>query len=132
MLYKAKLDWEVAKIPSQTPKSHSNQETFRFYKAYFDAGNAEIETVGSLDGSRIIWALARLNQNFILPGNDELQGYIPHDLSFNEAMALRKSDPDKYIELSYKHSNPNQVKYMNFIDYKIKEEFKSNGYAAIY
>ena len=27
MLYKAKLDWEVSKIPSQRPKSHSNQET---------------------------------------------------------------------------------------------------------
>jgi len=76
MLYKAKLDWEVSKIPSQRPKSHSNQETFRFYKAYFDAGNAEIDTVGSLDGARIIWALARLNENFTLPGNDELKGYI--------------------------------------------------------
>ena len=43
MLYKAKLDWEVSKIPSQRPKSHSNQETFRFYKAYFDAGNISLE-----------------------------------------------------------------------------------------
>ena len=66
MLYKAKLDWEVSKIPSQRPKSHSNQETLRFYKAYFDAGNAEIETIGSLDGARINWAIARLNQRFIL------------------------------------------------------------------
>ena len=92
MLYKAKLDWEVSKIPSQRPKSHSNQETFRFYKAYFDAGNAEIETVGSLDGSRIIWALARLNQNFILPGNDELQGYI--------LLASRHEDREK-IEIQF-------------------------------
>ena len=76
MIYKAKLDWEVSKIPSQRPKSHSNQETFRFYKAYFQSGNAEIETVGSLDGARILWALARLNQNFVLPGKDELKGYI--------------------------------------------------------
>ena len=26
MLYKAKLDWEVSKIPSQRPKSYGNQE----------------------------------------------------------------------------------------------------------
>ena len=76
MLYKAKLDWEVSKIPSQRPKSHANQETLRFYKAYFDCGNAEIETVGSLDGARIIWSLARLNEDFVLPEKDEMKGYI--------------------------------------------------------
>ncbi|MEC8958066.1 MAG: DUF932 domain-containing protein [Nitrospinota bacterium] len=92
MLYKAKLDWEVSKIPSQRPKSHSNQETFRFYKAYFDAGNAEIETIGSLDGARIIWAIARLNQSFILPGDDELKGYI--------LLASRHEDREK-IEIQF-------------------------------
>jgi len=92
MLYKAKLVWEVSKIPSQRPKSHSNQETFRFYKAYFDAGNAEIETIGSLDGARIIWAIARLNQSFILPGDDELKGYI--------LLASRHEDREK-IEIQF-------------------------------
>ena len=92
MLYKAKLDWEISKIPSQRPKSHSNQETFRFYKAYFDAGNAEIETIGSLDGTRIIWALARLDKSFILPGDDELKGYI--------LLASRHEDREK-IEIQF-------------------------------
>lgn len=92
MLYKAKLDWEVSKIPSQRPKSHSNQETLRFYKAYFDAGNAEIDIVGSLDGARIIWALAKLNENFTLPGDDELKGYI--------LLASRHEDREK-IEIHF-------------------------------
>ena len=92
MLYKAKLDWEVSKIPSQRPKSHSNQETFRFYKAYFDSGNAEIDTVGSLDGARIIWALARLNEKITLPGDDELKGYI--------LLASRHEDREK-IEIQF-------------------------------
>ena len=92
MLYKAKLDWEVSKIPSQRPKSHSNQETFRFYKAYFDSGNAEIDSVGSLDGTRIIWALARLNENFTLPENDALKGYI--------LLASRHEDREK-IEIQF-------------------------------
>ncbi len=92
MLYKAKLDWEVSKIPSQRPKSHANQETLRFYKAYFDCGNAEIETVGSLDGARIIWSLARLNEDFVLPGDDELKGYI--------LLASRHEDREK-IEIHF-------------------------------
>ena len=92
MLYKAKLDWEVSKIPSQRPKSHANQETLRFYKAYFDCGNAEIETVGSLDGARIIWTLARLNEDFVLPGGDELKGYV--------LLASRHEDREK-IEIHF-------------------------------
>ena len=76
MLYKAKLDWEVSKIPSQRPKSHGNQETIRFFKGYFEAGEAPIESIGSLDGSRIIWGLARLNESFTLKERDTVQGYI--------------------------------------------------------
>ncbi len=92
ILYKAKLDWEVSKIPSQRPKSHANQETFRFYKAYFDAGNADIEIAGSLDGARIIWSLARLNEDFVLPGNDEVKGYL--------LLASRHEDREK-IEVQF-------------------------------
>ncbi|MEA3286723.1 MAG: urocanate hydratase [Candidatus Marinimicrobia bacterium] len=33
--------------------------------------------------------------------HDELRGYYPHGISFDEANALRESDPDKYIKLSY-------------------------------
>ena len=76
MLYKAKLDWEVSKIPSQRPKSYGNQETVRFFKGFFEAGEADIETIGSLDGARILWGLARLNQDFTLAGEDKVRGYI--------------------------------------------------------
>ncbi len=34
--------------------------------------------------------------------HDELRGYYPHGISFNEANALRESNPEKYIEMSYK------------------------------
>ena len=34
--------------------------------------------------------------------HDELRGYYPHGLTFAEANALRESDPDKYVEMSYK------------------------------
>jgi len=34
--------------------------------------------------------------------HDELVGYVPHGISFEEATELRKSNPEKYIEMSYK------------------------------
>jgi phage/plasmid-like protein (TIGR03299 family) len=76
MLYKAKLDWEVSKIPSQRPKSYGNQETIRFFKDFFGAAEAEIETVGGLDAARILWSLGRLKENFILKGGDVVKSYV--------------------------------------------------------
>ncbi|SVC68120.1 uncharacterized protein METZ01_LOCUS320974, partial [marine metagenome] len=33
--------------------------------------------------------------------HDELNGYFPHEISFDNALKLRESDPDKYIKMSY-------------------------------
>ena len=33
--------------------------------------------------------------------HDELNGYVPNGISFTEALALRKSNPQKYISMSY-------------------------------
>ncbi|HEY0143221.1 MAG TPA: urocanate hydratase [Thermoanaerobaculia bacterium] len=33
--------------------------------------------------------------------HDELQGYVPADMTYEEALSLRNSDPKKYIHLSY-------------------------------
>jgi urocanate hydratase len=33
--------------------------------------------------------------------HDELTGYVPADMSYADALALRKSDPDKYVDFSY-------------------------------
>jgi urocanate hydratase len=33
--------------------------------------------------------------------HDELMGYVPHGMPYEETLALRKSDPDKYIDLAY-------------------------------
>jgi len=34
--------------------------------------------------------------------HDELHGYVPAGMSFDEAVSLRESDPKKYVDLSYK------------------------------
>lgn len=33
--------------------------------------------------------------------HDELNGYVPHGIQYEEALTLRKSDPDKYIKMAY-------------------------------
>ncbi|UCC80364.1 MAG: urocanate hydratase [Candidatus Zixiibacteriota bacterium] len=33
--------------------------------------------------------------------HDELNGYVPNGIPYEEALALRKSDPDKYIKMAY-------------------------------
>jgi len=33
--------------------------------------------------------------------HDELNGYVPHGIAYDEALKLREQDPDKYIRMSY-------------------------------
>ena len=70
MLVKAKLDY---KRPYKSPANH---ETFRYIKAFAEAGDAHIQTVGQLDKGRIIWALAGLNITFTVKGTDPMEGCL--------------------------------------------------------
>ena len=70
MLVKARLDY---KRPYKSPANH---ETFRFIKAFTEAGDAHISTVGQLDKGRIVWALARLNATFMVKGVDPVEGCL--------------------------------------------------------
>lgn len=60
-----------------------NAEAFEFFKEFVEAGDATMETAGSLRGGHFVWGLANLNQSFNLNGNDEVKGYIlvgaPHE-----------------------------------------------------
>jgi len=53
-----------------------NSTVVQFFQEYVDAGDAHIETVGSLDGGRMVWALAKLGTEFSLPGKDRSEGYV--------------------------------------------------------
>lgn len=70
MLIKAELDYQR---PYLSPANH---EMFQFIKAFIAAGNAQLQTVGSLDKGRIIWVLAGLNEQFTLPGEDSVAGCL--------------------------------------------------------
>lgn len=57
-------------IPTQ------NHELFKFISEFCSVGGMSIETAGSLNGGKNIWVLAALNEGFMLPGNDRVNGYL--------------------------------------------------------
>ena len=76
LVRKVKLDFEVSRVPSGRLKSFANQETFQFFKSFTKHGDAPLETIGTLDNGRIVWALARLNEEFTLKEADRVKGYL--------------------------------------------------------
>lgn len=60
-----------------------NIEAFSFFKEFVEAGDAKMETAGSLLGGKRVWGLANLQESFKLANNDEVKGYLlvvsPHE-----------------------------------------------------
>lgn len=53
-----------------------NEQIFEFFKRFTEAGHMTMETAGSLKGGSEIWGLARIADDFELPGGDEIKGYL--------------------------------------------------------
>ena len=53
-----------------------NKEIFDFLKKFVEAGHMTLETAGSLDGGRQVWALAKLNKGFKVVKGDDVEGYL--------------------------------------------------------
>lgn len=64
-------------------KPVQNKDAFEFFKEFVEAGDAKMETAGSLRGGRYVWGLANLQESFKLANNDEVKGYLlvasPHE-----------------------------------------------------
>lgn len=60
-----------------------NREILHFFREFVATGDMTLETAGSLDGGRYIWAMAKLGSAFVLPGSDKVEGYVllmnPHE-----------------------------------------------------
>ena len=105
MLEAAGLNWEVERVPIYTGdnkdepivdhmairratdkyvydivsprwKPVQNREILHFFKEWTEAGDATLETAGSLRNGRQVWALANLKTGFVLPGGDAVKGYV--------------------------------------------------------
>jgi urocanate hydratase len=69
--------------------------------------------------ANVVDVLARMLERGIVPdiltdqtsAHDELNGYVPHGIDFEDAVKLRTKNPAKYIEMSYA-SMVQHVKYM--------------------
>lgn len=53
-----------------------NLEIVDFFAEYVAAGDMYIETLGSLNGGRDIWCLAKMGESFSLAGKDKVEGYV--------------------------------------------------------
>lgn len=53
-----------------------NDEIFDFYTKFVNEGHMTMETMGSLDDGRHLWALAKTKEHFILPGKDRVDAYM--------------------------------------------------------
>lgn len=121
MLEAAELNWEVVKVPTTYPwkgkdlnsgwsalirapdgsklnvvpndwNTVQNSIAFEFFNDWCAAGEINMETAGSLEGGRLVWALAKLNESFELPGHDQVNGYIlftnPHKYGWSTSVSL--------------------------------------------
>lgn len=57
-------------------KPVQNMESIDFFKKFTEAGHMTMETVGSLDGGKQVWGLAKLQKEITLPGDDVVSGHL--------------------------------------------------------
>ena len=71
-----------------------NERIFDFFQKFSKHANISMETAGSLRGGKDIFGLAKLNDNFALPGGDEINGFVlfrqPHQPGY--AMSIRDTE----------------------------------------
>lgn len=103
MLKAAGLDWEVSLKPMYFSGAHpvndhfalvrdsdnrvldvvgnryqpvQNTDAFEFFTEFVHAGDAKMDTAGSLHNGQWVWGLASLEEGFKLANGDEVRGYV--------------------------------------------------------
>jgi phage/plasmid-like protein (TIGR03299 family) len=60
-----------------------NRDAFEFFRDFVEAGNATLETAGSLRGGRYVWGLANMHSSFFAGTRDRVKNYLlvgaPHE-----------------------------------------------------
>ena len=76
-------DGSCLDVVGKTYTPVQNREAFEFFTEFVEAGNATMETAGSLRGGRYVWGLANLGVGFKLRNDDQVNGYLlvaaPHE-----------------------------------------------------
>jgi phage/plasmid-like protein (TIGR03299 family) len=53
-----------------------NAEAFNFFNDFVSSGDMTMETAGSLRGGQMVWAMAKVGENFEIFGGDKVEGYL--------------------------------------------------------
>lgn len=65
------------------------EAVLEFFRDVVGTGGLELETAGSLDGGRKVWAMAKTGDGFTVRGQDRVDGYLLLSTSFDGSMATR-------------------------------------------
>lgn len=65
------------------------EAVLEFFRDVVGTGGLELETAGSLDGGKKVWAMARTGDGFTVRGQDRVDGYLLLSTSFDGSMATR-------------------------------------------
>jgi len=57
-------------------KPAQNSQVAEFYREFIKAGDMKMDTAGSLKDGEMVWFLARMDMDIVLPGNDRLKSYV--------------------------------------------------------
>ena len=84
-------DGEVLDIVGKGWNPVQNADAFNFFEDYVKAGDMQMHTAGSLNGGKMVWALAKTNDSFELFDGDVTENYFlfsnPHE--FGKAIDIR-------------------------------------------
>ena len=84
-------DGEVLDVVGKGWNPVQNAEAFNFFEEYVVAGDMQMHTAGSLNGGKMVWALAKTNDSFELFNGDVTENYFlfsnPHE--FGKAIDIR-------------------------------------------
>lgn len=64
-------------------------EVLEFFRDIVGKGGLELETAGSLDNGKKVWAMARTGNTFAIKGQDRVEGYLLLSTSFDGSMATK-------------------------------------------
>ena len=76
-------DNKILSIISEDWEPVQNEDAFRFFNEFVQAGDMEMHTAGSLRGGNLVWGLAKVKESFEVFGGDKIESYLlfsnPHE-----------------------------------------------------
>lgn len=76
-------------IVSPSYKIVQPADVLEFFRDIVGTGGLELETAGSLDGGKKVWAMAKTGDVMCIKGQDRVEGYLLLSTSFDGSMATK-------------------------------------------